>query len=131
MRELKFRIWRFCHGENKFKFYYLNHLKITRNGGADICFQAENTHYFDDSVDELNKDEVIQQFTGLFDVNKKEIYDGDIVESDEILIGEIVFDDGRFNLKQKENGKNYLTSLRYADLKILGNICENPELLLS
>ncbi|WP_438312308.1 YopX family protein [Sporosarcina sp. FA9] len=83
----------------------------------------------------------IGQFTGLEDTNGKEIYEGDILhylieeypgghyrEREEKRIVEFV--DGCFWLLSK-NGDEPLYAVHAADdeLKILGNIYENPKLL--
>lgn len=88
----------------------------------------------------------IMQFTGLHDKNGKEIYEGDIVRHNGLIEENplyISFLDGAFcigknNIKELElsshvtirdaisMGKLYNMEL---ELEVMGNICENPELL--
>lgn len=93
--------------------------------------------------------ETVGQFTGLFDKNGKEIYEGDIVKKttksgypDE-YIAEIVFRDGLFGLKRTGNyglpvgllvkesywvdGNASGTSIH--EYEIIGNVYNNPDLL--
>lgn len=158
MNRFKFRVWRYCHAIKSNKFYYLNYCKIASNEGADICFQEEDCSYYDDSVDNIEKDCVIQQFTGLLDKNGKEIYEGDIVKwQEEVTAGGY----NLFNFQVKYNtnsgfsdclGGFYLEAINYKNsytndkfvqtcgliqnnspdgycIKIIGNIFENPEFL--
>jgi uncharacterized phage protein (TIGR01671 family) len=78
------------------------------------------------------------QFIGLLDDNKKEIYNGDIVEFDDSeiggskVIGEVIFNDDQtlggleWGLWTKDG---YCRTDFLGKIKILGNIYENPELL--
>lgn len=82
----------------------------------------------------------LMQFTGLLDKNGKEIYEGDIVQDKEASMkgvdefGEIVFIDGKFQLKSPcfpaSLGFNYFDLVNCIDhFEVIGNIYESPELI--
>lgn len=97
---------------------------------------------------EVDRD-TIGQFTGLFDKNGKEIYEGDIVEKIVIngygfgFIGEMGFDNGVFGIKHKTCKGYIVSSFVYSsdwndghahgtvlyEYELKGNIYDNPELL--
>lgn len=70
-------------------------------------------------------DYIIHQYTGLLDINLKEVYEGDIVIAD--------YKDGSGKRKFVVNlHKHFGYGWEYHSLetlKILGNVCETPELL--
>ena len=76
----------------------------------------------------------IMQFTGLKDKNGKEIYEGDIISPvmmcGTITSGTVIFHSGSFMAKQI--GAEWLMDdlYRYDYIEVIGNIYENPELLL-
>jgi uncharacterized phage protein (TIGR01671 family) len=76
---------------------------------------------------------VVQQFTGEYDKNKKEIYEGDIIRSysaefiNENYVGEVVFVDATFNVKIDD--KTYAGLWSGDDIEVIGNVFENEELL--
>ena len=66
MREIKFRAW------NKVGKYYVNNVQDAYDGaGPNGPFDS-----FGDALDYDNY--VVEQFTGLYDKNGREIYEGDI-----------------------------------------------------
>jgi len=123
MREIKFRI--------RYKKKYI-----------DCCVIIPiNNLILGELKESLGIDEIIsiEQFTGLKDKNGKEIYERDIVTfeiNNFSYVGEIKFEAGRFIIGCNEIDDSYmnLSDLDIEDealwqVRILGNIYENPELL--
>ena len=112
MRELKFRAW----DDVEKRMYY------------------GNTEQFDDMLGfrfqhfETDKP-VYMQYTGLKDKNSKEIYEGDILESNHKLFRfEVIWSEdwAMFTVK----GDSVEALIRWATYcEVIGNIYENPELL--
>ncbi len=142
MREIKFRAWdkekkRMYAGVGIFPFPWNER---TRN--SSWSFSADGT-----TVNPYHEDFALMQYTGLKDKNGKEIYGGDVVEitsnmvllltgkptgnitttryrvvySSEDLIWYVIDNKG-----DKSRAKFYLEG---GDVKIIGNIYENPELM--
>lgn len=82
--------------------------------------------------------ETVGQFTGLFDKNGKEIYEGDILHTvtfgfePEEYTAIILYDNCRFQLSNGRNlfyfGQSDLTKMD--DTIVIGNIYDNPELII-
>lgn len=131
MREFKFRVW--CKGKsdnpnfNKQKWFDINDIILNK--------YFPLPHLFNESHDNF----VIQQYTGLKDKNDKEIYEGDILEiyltgPAEVSrpnYGEVVWSNNelRFVLKVIIPTGIVEWGFEYTELKVIGNIYENPELL--
>lgn len=97
----------------------------------------------------LNKRFIFQQFTGVFDINNKEIYEGDIVKTDPNHIclllrsddncpdythGEVTWLKQSFKVCQYKVGAAYLGDYSTCNccpcgFEVIGNIFENPELI--
>ena len=73
---------------------------------------------------------IVQQFTGEYDMNRKEIYEGDIISSysaefiDENFEAEIVFLDAGYHAKVNE--KDYRGVWSGHDIEVMGNIFQLP-----
>lgn len=81
-----------------------------------------------------NEVEIINQFTGLLDKNGKEIYEGDIIKTDQPwrLPMLVQWNDkyARFGLVVKMFAVNSPTLGNYRNcIEVIGNIYENPELI--
>jgi len=77
--------------------------------------------------------ESVGQYTGLKDKNGKEVYEGDVISSDQWNPKnyKVIFETGEFcfvSIKGVESP--YTNDIRYVkDFEVIGNIYENPELL--
>lgn len=105
-REIKFRTWDI---DNKIMEYIDNK-----------CYWMLHDTYYD----------VLMQYTGLKDKNKKEIYEGDILEYDGKGCDVVSFEDGSFIVKSKGKYNVAHLNLQQGSVsEVVGNIYENPELL--
>lgn len=120
MREIKFRCW----DNITKKFSY-----IVANGGAMMYHELN----LGGSIHDLE----LMQFIGLFDKNKKEIYEGDILKAtwgnDNPIYMFVAYQAPEFILKQKKTSKAWSTLNEAGEIQTLwevtGNLYENPELL--
>jgi uncharacterized phage protein (TIGR01671 family) len=116
MRKIKFRIW----DKHQFKFLY-NWQEIIK-GHIDSFNTDINPKNINALEDELL---VFQQYTGLKDINGKEIYEGDILQIQNGNIGAVVYYGLEYYIKINES--THVTF--HLKPNILGNIYENPEIL--
>jgi len=142
MREFKFRIWDI---ENKMwmtKYFYPDQDYYAWINNKVVRFLVSL-----DWIIDHPKFWTIQQFTGLFDKNGREIYEGDIIrrmygmnqkyiKNAEIMFGECPEDnedDGNFiGWYINYLGNNWGKASLYDEkdyIEVIGNIFENPELL--
>lgn len=125
-RKIKFRVW-FVDDRRFVKSIYHDHAECyifinSMFGNPVILSQYGNEI-------ELNETQyIVQQYTGLNDINGKEIYEGDIIRG--------LFDFGPAGFKEEilvvdwDNERGY--QWNYWDLstiEVIGNVFENPELL--
>jgi uncharacterized phage protein (TIGR01671 family) len=119
MREIKFRAW------DVGEMYYM----------VSVGYPANPTVYIEHKGwVECTENVVVMQYMGLKDVNKKEIYEGDIAKWDG-EIWEIVWfyhgyalanEDGRCMMS---DNLNVIVDDSLPDVEVIGNIYESPELL--
>ena len=122
-REYKFRAW---DKENK-EMLDIEDLHWDDCTREFLIRTTMYSDYFD------TEDMILMQYTGLHDKNGKEIYESDIVEVTRQCIWEkgiVVFIDGCFFIKVNETLLAlYECEPNNYELKVIGNIYENPELL--
>ncbi|MFD2442911.1 YopX family protein [Bacillus sp. CGMCC 1.16607] len=138
MREIKFRAW----VDTYSKWHITDKLSIGSDG---VFFHAGQSNI-------TNPEWILIQYTGKKDKNGKEIYEGDIVKSrmyysdkdweDFEVIGTVTYFEGyaQFLIKVENNHPQLGFDLfqfddtdeyEVADLEVIGNIYENPELINS
>lgn len=145
MREIEFRGKRADNGEWVYGYYAVHHMPDASDDNETSHGFQEVHVIFNDNPGNRNKlywTEVnyrtVGQFTGLYDKNNKKIYEHDIIELTEKLIdgsgkttyvGNVVCQNACFHFRMDKI--NYII-LGYVDkkqIKIIGNIHDNPELM--
>ena len=141
MREIKFRAWQI---EDKFMFIPRRidfpHFLIGDTAKWEVWYQFED---IDDSTPEhmpiedisfYGDELILMQYTGLKDKNGKEIYEGDILKLGNTSSFVIWSLDGwRFNSYMERGNLNlylYVDKTTKEIAEIIGNVHENPELLV-
>lgn len=130
---IKFRAW---DNESEIYLYNVQDAYDTLSGSVKYD-DGEDADYdeccFGDFLD--NKRYDVEQFTGLIDVNGKDIYEGDIIKSSykyaQPKISQIIIEDGNSYILGEDlaTGNEMLVSDHIGEIEVIGNVHENPELL--
>lgn len=143
MNNVKFRAWD-SNAKAMFPVHEMNFDKINNQlqsiYGVDI-YDKDSDYYGDVSYggsihkktgspgEPLRPKFELMQFTGLLDVEGKEIYDADFIKDDENFIWEVFHKRGAFYVKCDDLMAEQLLSSIYLFGNVIGNIYKHPELL--
>lgn len=134
MRTIKFR----GKSEDNSEWFYGFLQKYQEKHASRLCVCAVSVRTWKDALLYSVKPDTVGQFTGLFDKNGKEIFEGDILCWDvNNLLYVVTFESGMFYASIKECNEgmiggfslHQLTEYDYGKCEIVGNIHDNPELL--
>ncbi len=120
---IKFRVWSRTLG----KYRQLD--ETSNDQGLGMLFEVKDGIGSNVTSICYSVGDVVEQFTGLTDVNGKDIYEGDIIEVTSQYWGmlgnryEVKFEQGAFYVKYG------LLSEISPSISVIGNVHENPELL--
>lgn len=123
VRAIKFRAWDKEYQE----------MKYNAEQAYDGCGQLHAIDCFGQLLEEENYK--VMQYTGLKDKNGKEIYEGDIVNYSHPRTNEIIrtvtFKHGAFGIEGiYEKTHIIFGNILDSHIEVIGNIYENPELLI-
>jgi uncharacterized phage protein (TIGR01671 family) len=128
-REIKLRVWT---GKQMIYPSEINDYDLSYNRTGNWSLwkrKEEESKLICNEID--NPEMELLEYTGLKDINDKEIYEGDILDISRIFDGRdhdiVIFKYGGFALKQ-EFSTDFLVKICNS-FKIVGNIYEKPELL--
>jgi hypothetical protein len=128
-RQLKFRVW----NKKEKKFEELDNFWVSPNN-LYKCFMGWHPEIDGEMIYETDEtDFIFQQFTELYDKNKKPIYEGDRVKfgytGDHDFYGEVIWLDDRasFGVKDENTFETFEDLMDYMEyFEVVGNIFELP-----
>lgn len=119
-REIKFRAWHKYDLSLKPSFWFMDWDELMSMTMEKVFGNLDDNHPF-----------ILEQFTGLFDKNGKEVYEGDILKDEYDSIGVVRWSKSfwEFSFVQGNVTSNYSGMNDGDDVEIIGNIHENQELV--
>ena len=133
MREILFKAKRKDNGEWVKGYYRADPDLDTHYICGWNYYASENGLEREPFEEEIDPD-TLCQFTGLTDKNGRKIWENDICDtfengSKEMLRNVVKFEDGCFKVFKKHYLSMHLDCYEESDLKVVGNIFDNPDLL--
>lgn len=122
-REIKFRAWKKVGTQEMFNDIQAIDFK---KGFIFIGYKVSELTIRTDKEKLENVE--LMQYTGSKDMNGVEIYEGDILQSEYYLRYQVVFKGDCWRCEPLKNS-SFKNRFIGRDLKVIGNIYENPELL--
>lgn len=131
MRTIKFR------GKNLYNNEWIFGDLIQYESGEMAIFSKKLSQYGCEATEMFNRSKVetttVGQFTGLFDKNGKEIYEGDIIKGFDIII-EVWYSEDKAclmaEMKEPQNDMvDILGGYDTARMEIIDNIYDHPQLI--
>lgn len=122
MREIKFRAWSHI---GKMMLY------TERCSGISVLMNEPTLKFPINEPVRISFGEYeLMQFTGMKDCNGKEVYEGDIVHTDDEDIAIITWDEDEYKFTVGTEEYFYDLGEYYPrDIEVIGNIYDNPEML--
>ncbi|MCG0636053.1 hypothetical protein IMAU80100_01132 [Lactiplantibacillus plantarum] len=126
---IKFRVWSKTLG----KYRQLD--ETSNDQGLGMLFEVKDGIGSNVTSICYSIGDVVEQFTGLTDVYGEEIYEGDIIKSSykyaQPKVSQIIIENGNSYILGEDlaTGNEMLVSDHISEIKVIGNIHTNPELL--
>ena len=124
-REILFRAKRVDNDEWVYGFYY-NETSIESHSSDR---KITRHHIYTQDFDKFVNAETLGQYTGLKDKNGTKIFEGDIIQFEDGYTAYIEYKDCAFIFADSPVVPCYLGESAGEDLKVVGNIYDNKELL--
>lgn len=120
MREIKFRAW----NKVKNEMEQIAYSKLLIQPSGSVCIQQD-----DNTLADVSHDYEIMQFTGLYDKNKKPIYEGDVLQEYNGKFSEVMWLETEAGFYSR-NKDGYCRKIAWNSLvEVVGDAYRNPELL--